>query len=285
MPTDKYESQHRLHRFLVEAFEKQRPFTKKQLRDETQYPEATKTYWSKQVKALVEDQGNGFYVVAEVFRRFLNWNEFQKHVVSQRRRLAADYDTLTYTNVLIFEFFMPLANETHLRSSLDALFYRDTIIDRLKRVSPNRLQQYFPRANGVAEEEYTRGVCDWIQKKFGGCSISHVNGRFRADELMNRAEAANHSRYLVDETTAIVRFIFPCGIKTDRAAPLREDYFEELFDDLNNDSDAQRAARKIRWLFGALFVRSVVQIVSGEDEIWMLESGMQNRLHIWRVNE
>lgn len=62
--------------------------------------------------------------------------------------------------------------------------------------------------------------------------------RFRADELMNRAEAANHSRYLVDETTAIVRFIFPCGIPTDRGAPLREDYFEELFDDIDNDNDA-----------------------------------------------
>jgi hypothetical protein len=283
MPIDKYEKQRRLHKFLVSAFENRHRFTKEQLGDETQYPEVIKTYWSKQVRPLLENQGNGIYVVGEVFRRFLIWNEFQKHVVSQKRRLAADYNTLTYANVLIFEFFMPLANESHLRSSLDALFYRDTIIDRLKRVSPNRLHKYFPRANEVSDDEYTGGVCDWVQKKFGGYSISHVNGRFRADELMSRTEAASHSRYLVDETTAIVRFIFPCGI--DRATPLHEGYFEELFDDISNDSDAQQEAMKIRWLFGALFVRSVVQIVSGEDEIWMLESGMQNRLHIWRVNE
>jgi hypothetical protein len=39
----------------------------------------------------------------------------------------------------------------------------------------------------------------------------------------------------------------------------------------------------VRWLFKALFVRSILQVVNGEAEIWMIESGLRNRLHIWRV--
>lgn len=44
-------------------------------------------------------------------------------------------------------------------------------------------------------------------------------------------------------------------------------------------------AATIRWFFRALFVQSILQVVNGEDEIWMVESGMRNRLHIWRVEE
>ena len=64
-------------------------------------------------------------------------------------------------------------------------------------------------------------------------------------------------RYLIDETTAIVRFIFPC----------------------DEDEEA------VRWFFNTLFVESIIQVVNGEAEIWMVESGMQNRLHIWRVED
>jgi hypothetical protein len=39
------------------------------------------------------------------------------------------------------------------------------------------------------------------------------------------------------------------------------------------------------FLVGVLFVQSIVQVVNGEDEIWMIEGGMRNRLHIWRVEQ
>ena len=64
-------------------------------------------------------------------------------------------------------------------------------------------------------------------------------------------------RYLIDETTAIVRFIFPC------------------------DGDEET----IRWFFNTLFVESIIQVVAGEEQIWMVESGMENRLHIWRTED
>ena len=66
-------------------------------------------------------------------------------------------------------------------------------------------------------------------------------------------------RYLIDETTAVTRFIFPC----------------ESPPEVNN----------VRWFFDRLFVRSIIEVVNGEDEIWMVESGLRNRLHIWRIEE
>jgi len=66
-------------------------------------------------------------------------------------------------------------------------------------------------------------------------------------------------RYLIDETTAITRFIFAC-------------------------TDEQHA-KQVSWFFHQLFVQSVIQI-AGEAEIWMIESGIGNpQLHIWRAKE
>ena len=31
-----------------------------------------------------------------------------------------------------------------------------------------------------------------------------------------------------------------------------------------------------------VFVQRITEVVGGEDEIWVLESGMRNQLHIWR---
>ena len=64
-------------------------------------------------------------------------------------------------------------------------------------------------------------------------------------------------RYLVDETTAVSRFIFPC----------------------NDNSEAEL----VRYFFDGLFVQTIIQLINAEDEIWMVESGMSNRVHIWRV--
>ena len=59
----------------------------------------------------------------------------------------------------------------------------------------------------------------------------------------------------MDETTAVTRFVFPY-------------------------SDDRELAR-IRYLFGALFVRSIVEDVKGEEQIRLIESGRQNHVHIW----
>ena len=96
-----------------------------------------------------------------------------------------------------------------------------------------------------------------------GYSISQVNGRFRAGKMLTMQDAAGvqerGGRYLIDETTAVTRFIFPC-----------------------ND---EAHAKQVGWFFHHLFVESVIQ-VAGEAEIWMTVSGVGNpRLHIWRAKE
>jgi hypothetical protein len=141
-------------------------------------------------------------------------------------------------------------------------------------------------SSGEGGDEYHVRVCEWIQERFGGYSISHVNGRFRADTLRTLSEAAqaqeNLERYIVDETTAIVRFIFPCGTPVVRKPPLSPEHFE-AFDPVPSGEHAAEEANRIRWFFGVLFVQSIVQVVNGEDEVWMVESGMQDRLHRWKV--
>jgi hypothetical protein len=93
-----------------------------------------------------------------------------------------------------------------------------------------------------------------------GYSIYHVDGRFRADKLSTQQEAVEllkmGQRYLVDETTAVTRFIFPC----------------------KDDEEAER----VRFLFKELFITAITQLISGEDEIWVVESGIHNRVHVWK---
>jgi len=67
---------------------------------------------------------------------------------------------------------------------------------------------------------------------------------------LTKEEAAKKSgkAYLVDETTAVVKFIFP-----------HEDGKEEYHDKLDQ-------------LFRILFVQAITESIPDEDEIWLLES-------------
>jgi len=218
------------------------------------------TYWSKQFRPFVRNAGSGLFRVSEAFRPFATWDRFRQHVTQVRRVTATDYTRSEYENVLIYEFFMPLTNEAALRGTLDALFYKDTILSKLRSCPDADLNMQMPRLDGEDDAAYLDRICRWISEHFVGYSISHVSGRFRSEELATREQAAEierRTRYLIDETTAVTRFIFPC-----------------------NEENVER----VRWFFHTLFVESVIDVVNGEDEIWMVESGLRNRLHIWRVN-
>lgn len=272
--------------FLLDKFTKHEPFTKAEFQTATGWIKRSfNTYWHKQFKTLLVQLDNGDYRITEVFRRFATWEKFQTHV-TQNRRVAADYTTSTFDTVLLFEFFMPLSNEGYLRTALDALFYKDSIMVRLKSAGVEKVKAHFPINKSEAEAAYLDRVCVWISGKFVGYSISHVNGRYRAGELKSMQGAYEalskvSGRYLVDETTAIVRFIFPCGKPTENKFLSTGDYFEKLAGD--GETETKDEAARIRWFFYILFVQSIVEIVNGEDEIWLLESGFKTKLHIWRV--
>ena len=266
MPSEANQKQ--AFRFLQEHFRSQEPFTKQALQKETKWRKSSiDTYWTKQFKPFVTAvppilSGRAArkqrFRVSDAFRPYAKWEKFRQHV-TQVRRFSSDYKYHPFNNVLIYGFFMPLTNEGVLRTTLDALFYKDTITTRLKALDTKKLNRHFPRRPGESDNEYFGRVSKWISGKFVGYSINHVSGRFGGEKLATMEEATKlqerGGRYLIDETTAITRFIFPCG----------------------ND------ANRVRWFFNALFVESIIQLVNGEEEIWMVESGMVNQLHIWRV--
>jgi len=152
---------------------------------------------------------------------------------------------------------MPLTNEGLLRNTLDALFYRDSIEAGINTIPLEELHQKFPYEEDENEINYQNRICEWISNHFGGYSIYHVAGRFRASELVSRQKAAQMDRYLVDETTAVARFIFPC----------------------QNTNEANLVA----FFFKTLFIQAIIEVINGEDEIWMTETGMENKLHIWKI--
>jgi hypothetical protein len=254
------ENQRKVFEFLCDHLDSQESFTKADVATITTWKRKTfPTYWSKQFAPFVVEASNGKYRVSESFRPYADWRKFRQHV-TQVRRISSDYRSRTYDNVLTFEFFMPLTNEAYLRTTLDSLFYKDTIVAKLKAKDEQVLFHHFPKLPDENKKSYLERLCAWLAPRFVGYSISHVNGRFRAEELSTREEVAHPSyrkRYLVDETTAVTRFIFPC--------------------------EDQEDAERIRWFFEILFVDSIIEVVNGEDEIWMIESGLRNRVYIWRI--
>lgn len=234
MPGD--ENQRAIFKFLLDHLRSQQPFAKEHLRAVTDWSKKSfDTYWPKQLKALLVADG-GQFRVAESFRPYSTWKKFQRHV-SQVRHVSSDYTYLAYPDVLIFEFFMPLANEEHLRLALDALFYKDWVLLRLKTIDQAKLAAQFPKCAEETPGAYLERICEWISKNFGGYSIYHVNGRFRAEKLSTTEEVVDiqeaGGRYLVDETTAVVRFIFYCGEPSRKEAPLSSGHFgEDAIDDV-----------------------------------------------------
>jgi len=260
----KLDSQLKAFRFLTSRLQSQDTFTKEEFKKETGWVVGSTfdTYWRKQFHSFVEPIGDGRYHVKETFRPYMTWPKFRQHV-TQVRQVVTDYSPLTFENVLIYEFYLPLTNEAHLRTTLDSLFYKDTIVAKLKTLGFEKLQPSIPLKHGESESAYIERLVSLIELRFVGYSISHVSGRFRAERLLDRDQVARIQkqgrRYLIDETTAIAKFIFPC----------------------KNNAEADQT----RYLFEALFVRSIIQLVNGEDEIWMIESGLRNQVHVWRVKD
>jgi hypothetical protein len=257
MGTD--ENQKKVFEFLLSHFETKEPFTKEELEAVTTWQGQTfGTYWSKQYHPFVIESGPDKYRVSEGFRRYLDWDKFQLHVTQMRRPASPDYEELKFDVVRIYEFFMPLTNEEYLRATLDTLFYRDTVEARLRTIDETQLKVKFPQTMGESSAEFGKRLCDWVSSHFGGYSIYHVNGRFRAGPLARRADLTAGSRYLVDETTAVTRFIFPC--------------------------ETPQEADQVEFFFTNLFVKAIIEVVNAEDEIWMVETGFKNRLHIWKLS-
>lgn len=265
----KYDSQRAAFRFLRQHLLSGEPFVLRDFIKVTGWdkPGTYKTYLQKQYRGLIENieggsfriNPNGKYRVTEAFRKLLDWHKFRQHV-TQNRAVGGDYSH-SVSKVLVYDFLMPLTHETDLRITLDALFYEDTIVAKLKGIDRTKLSEHFKQAERQTEADYLEQILGFIETNFVGYSIYHVDGRFRAAEILDFDEIARRSkngrRYLIDETTAVTRFIFPWNTE------------EQL--------------EAIRFLFEQLFVKGMIDLVEGEQQIWMLENGPDRLVHIWKA--
>lgn len=265
--------QKKLFEFLRRHYSTQETFTLEELRAASEYSRDSFTnYYSKQFGTLLVAVESNRFRVSHAFRRFNTWQKFRDEVVSQNRRLVRKYRPLECQRVMSFEFFMPLRNEEWLRDALDTLFFKEQVMLRLKAIKTSELRCNFTEESGETDDAYLARLCSWISTTFGGYSISHVSGRFKVGDIKTRQDVANAiaagcGRYLVDETTAIVRFLFPCGYAS------------------SPEAESVKLADQIRWFFKKLFVETILEAVSGEDEVWLLESGFKSQLQVFRAED
>jgi hypothetical protein len=145
-----------------------------------------------------------------------------------------------------------------LRQNLDELFYKDTLNKRLKAINLEELKPIYTKEDNETDNEYYDRLTDQASNLFWGYSISHVSGRFRTgNSILTKIDAAKKlgKAYLIDETTAVVRFIFP------------------------HDDNKKEFHEKLDSLFQLLFVKAITEATPNEDEIWLLESMGSTKLH------
>jgi len=255
-------TQRAAHRFFIERLRTLEPFTKAELKRATGWADAAlSTYWSKQFRNIIEPVGTDNFRMRERFRLYLDWKKFKNLVTQVKTSPPASYAPTVYPEVVVYEFYIPLTHEGLLKITLDTLFYRDVIEPRLRRIGVEKLKEFFEFLMSDTDDTFLLKVCTFVDAKFGGYSIYHVDGRFRAGGLLTQQQAFEQTRggqnYLVDETTAVTRFVFPC-----------------------RDTEE---ANKVRFLFKHLFMDPVTEQVSGEDQIWVVESGSRNNVQVWEL--
>lgn len=250
-------------------------------------PGSASTYISKHLKGLVESLGDRRYRVRTEFQR-LTFDDYRR-LADQTRRRYQTYDRDEYSSIVSYEFLLPLTREDELRRALDDLFYSDAIARSLREAGLDQFEEWFPRDPSVTDDAYSNRIIEYAGMIFGGYSISHLSGRFRASGLLSRSDAAKllaiDRRYLVDETTALVRFIIPIGASLEETSPDpgAQLPLPDSKDESTNGLAVDEEIRLVRQLFFSLFVEALIRNVTGEDEIWLIEESPRGRrLHVWK---
>jgi hypothetical protein len=284
------DSARKAYRFFREKAFSQEPFTYQELSSATGWSVVSaRGYVGKQWRDVVTREGKAKQTKLRVKPDFKRVSEEKfLSLASQTRDLFVKYDRLRFDKLVQFEFLLPLTHEGQLRKALDDLFYEESIVQRLSEIGFERLHLWIERCPDESDDVYLHRVCEIVSDKFRGYSISHVSGRYLADRLKTRGEAArmlaSEERYIIDETTAAVRFIVPL----EASKKVIEGDFEE-FDSASEILVPEGLALEtslVRSLFLGVFAEAIVRTVEGEDTIWLIEetpSGKQ--LYVWRKPE
>lgn len=218
---------------------------------------------SKRIREfLVNKYERGVPIIDRIYyvnRNILNVGLEDFHdLFRQKNWVFSKYDHVQHDMVRIYDFYLPLTNENILRQNLDELFYEDSLNKRLQAINLEELIPIYEQEDDESDPEYYQRLTTTASNLFWGYSISHVGGRFRTgDHILTKVDAAKKEgkAYLVDETTAVVKFIFP------------------------HDPDKKEFHRKLDQLFRLLFVKAITESTPDEDEIWLLESLGSTTLH------
>jgi len=228
------------------------------------------------LRDLVYEEGEKYYAKPEILR--VRLDDF-KELFDQKKRLFTDYVLEVSSSILIYEFFMPLSREDRLREALDNLFYRDTIEQRIQEIGIARIRDGLKLSSDHSEDKIKQLVFDFMESTIGDYSIYMVNGRYRADALASREEVIarpfGYGPYIVDETTAIVRFILP--VETDAG----KYEYGKILEPASIAVGTKKRAALMSWLFPNFFAEALIRVVQKEDEIWLLESGMRSAFYRW----
>jgi len=244
------------------------------------------TNYKKYYKDFMEKLDNGFRVYSHFL--LVPKSEFLIHV-SQSNPYFGKYKRYISNNVAIYEFLLPLTREDKLRTALDNLFFRDTILLLSQNVNLEAIRAVLDKSalyrshKGEDDATFRRSIADIVGDLFGGYSIHHVNGRYKTDTLIEQKdvhawEEKNSRKYIHDETTACVRFIVPCPSSK---VEIRDDKYDYQIESKGTPKASFEDYAVIRALFFEFFAETVVRTVRGEEEIWLLEYTNERRLYIW----
>ena len=267
----------RTFNFLVKHAKGKTSFTAEQLSSETGWSASeTQENISDRLSDLVYKEGENYFVKLEILR--VRFDDF-KELLFQKKRLFTDYVLEVSPSILIYEFFMPLSREDRLREALDNLFYRDTIEQRIQEIGVPQIREGLHLPPDTSEDHINQLVIDFMEGTLGGYSIYMVNGRYRADALASREEVVVRpfadGPYIIDETTAIVRFILPVETDTGNFE------YGKVLEPASIEKDTEKRAEVMRWLFLNFFAETLIRVVQKEDEIWLVESGMRSAFYRW----
>jgi hypothetical protein len=263
--------------FLIAHAQERKSFSPEDLSFQTGWTiSETKEKIHHRFSDLIYEEEGHLFAKPEILR--VRLSDF-KELFHQKKRLFTDYILEVSSSVLIYEFFMPLSREDRLREALDNLFYRDTIEQRIREIGSPNIRSSLRLSSDSSEEEIRQLVFNFMDSTIGGYSIYTVSGRYRADILASRAEVVNrpfaYGPYIIDETTAIVRFILPVEIDAGS--------FEHgnILEPATMAMGTMIKAELMRWLFLNFFAEALIRVVQKEDEIWLLESGMRSAFYRW----
>ena len=273
------DAQRAAYRFLLQHAADGREFTSADIESVAGWKaNSFNTYRTKHLTSYVRTTGRRRYVVDRLFQRLTE--EDYAEIVGQSRKTVARFMRTVVHATVRYEFLLPLTNERKLRAALDELFYREPLERRAKEIGREALSKIVAPQAGESDRAYFSRVAEHVASLLGGYSIGHVNGRFRVGGLLTYGEAADvlskRGRYLVDETTAVVRFILTIPESFVIHGPVFD-----VSADADHSRDFSSYIGTARRLFIAFFVESVIIGIHGEDEIWFLESGPRGeRLYI-----